>query len=126
MLPMLTPRSTTFVVLAILTLGFAGNSPAQDAARGAALLAEARKALGGAEKLAAVSTLEMKSDFKRLIGQTTVEGELEIRLGLPDKLRRDEDTSLPGGGPAILRTEVLNGSEVWEENSGGAGVFVRR
>ena len=102
------------------------QAAAQDAARGAALLAEARTALGGADKLSAVKTIEMKSDFKRSLGQNTMEGELELRLALPDKLRRDEDTSLPGGGPAIVRTEVLNGSQVWEENSGNAGMFMRR
>ena len=101
------------LVVAVLSLVFAGGAHAQDAAKGASLLAEARKALGGEDKLRAVKTLEMKGDFKRAAGQNTVEGDLEIRIERPDKMRRDEDLSLPGGGPAIVRTEVLNGADVW-------------
>ena len=109
------------LVAAVVSLAFAGSAHAQDAAKGAALLAEARKVLGGEDKLAEVKTLDMKSDFKRSAGRNTIEGELEIRIDRPDKMRRDEDLSLPGGGPAIVRTEVLNGTEVWDENSGAAG-----
>lgn len=105
----------------LVALAITGGVQAQDAAKGASLLAEAKKAVGGEDKLRAVKALDMKGDFKRAGGQNTVEGELEIRLELPDKLRRDEDTSLPGGGPAIVRTEVLNGTQVWDENSGGGG-----
>jgi len=96
---------------------------AQDAARGASLLAEARKAVGGEDRLRAVKTLQVRGDFKRTAGQNTVEGELDLRLEPPSRLRRDEDTSLPGGGPAIIRTEVLNGTDAWDENTGGGGNF---
>jgi hypothetical protein len=109
------------VVVAALSLAFAGSARAQDAAKGASLLGEARKALGGEDKLRAVKTLDLKGDFKRAAGQNTIEGDLEIRIERPDKMRRDEDLSPPGGGPAIVRTEVLNGADVWDENSGGGG-----
>lgn len=92
---------------------------AQDLAKGATLLADARRAVGGESRLAAVKTLDVQGDFRRTAGQRTIEGELQIRVERPDKLRRDEDLSLPGGGPAIVRTEVLNGTTVWDENSGG-------
>jgi hypothetical protein len=101
----------------------AKDAGAGDAAKGAALLADARKAVGGDERLRAVKTLDVKGDFTRVAGQTNISGELEVRIELPDKLRRDEDLSPPGGGPAIVRTEVLNGSSVWEEASGGGGGF---
>ena len=52
-------------------------------------MAEARKALGGDDRLAAVKTLDVRGDFKRATGQNTVEGELQIRVERPDKLRRD-------------------------------------
>ena len=94
-----------------------------DTAKGAALLAEARKAVGGDERLRAVKTLDVKGDFTRVAGQTNISGELEVRIELPDKLRRDEDLSPPGGGPAIVRTEVLNGSSVWDEATGGGAFF---
>ena len=114
-------RHSRTLVIAVLSLAFAGSAQAQDAAKGASLLAEARTALGGEDKLRAVKTLEVKSDFKRAAGQNTLEGEMEIRIERPGKMRRDEDLSLPGGGPAIVRTEVLNGANVWDENSGSAG-----
>ncbi|MBI2188730.1 MAG: hypothetical protein HYU37_16655 [Acidobacteria bacterium] len=116
--------------LAIVLLGCASSAGLQaqaaveDAAKGAALLADARQALGGEPRLAAVKALDVRGEFKRLVAQTTIEGELQIRIERPDKWRRDEDLSPPGGGPAIIRTEVLNGSTVWEENSGRGGFFV--
>ncbi|MEQ1757752.1 MAG: hypothetical protein ABL986_05495, partial [Vicinamibacterales bacterium] len=96
-----------------------------DAAKGASVLAEARTALGG-DKLAAVKALQMKGSFKRTAGNNQLEGDLEITLQLPDKMKRVEDTSAPGGGPALVSTQVLNGNEVWDENTGrggGAGGF---
>ena len=109
---------------AIMSIGLSTGLSGQDGPKGMALLAEARKAVGGDDRLAAVKALDVRGDFKRIAGQATVEGELQIRIELPDKLRRDEDLSPPGGGPAIVRTEVLNGTTVWEENSAG-GAFVR-
>lgn len=109
------------IVVAALVLASGGRAYAQDAARGAALIADARKALGGDEKIRAVKTLQAKGDFKRTAGQNTISGELQVQLALPDKLRRDEDVSPPGGGPVIVRTQVLNGAEIWDENSGGGG-----
>jgi len=114
------------VLCAAAIAGVASTVAAQDASKGAALLADARRALGGEEKLRAIKTLDVRGDFKRAAGQTTVEGELQVRLEPPDKLRRDEDLSLPGGGPAIIRTEVLNGATVWEDTNGGGGAFVAR
>lgn len=112
------------MVLSAAILSWAAGLDAQDAAKGTALLAEARQAVGGDERLRAVKTLDVRGEFKRVAGQTTIDGELHVRIALPDKLRRDEDLSPPGGGPAIIRTEVLNGSTVWEENSGRGGFFV--
>ena len=114
-------RHSRSLVIVILLLASAGDAYAQDAAKGASLLSEARAALGGEDKLRDVKTLEMKSDFKRTAGQNILGGELEIRIERPGKMRRDEDLSLPGGGPAIVRTEVLNGADVWDENSGAGG-----
>ena len=114
-----------FVTVAMISAASTA-AVAQDTAKGAALLGEARRALGGEEKLRTVKTLDVRGDFKRVAGQTTIDGELQVRLETPDKLRRDEDLSLPGGGPAVVRTEVLNGSTVWEDVSGGGGAFVGR
>jgi hypothetical protein len=126
MMQRMTHMTFATVLVSALVLGWASEGLAQDAARGAALLAQARKALGGDEKLRAVKTLRAAGDFKRSAGQNTIQGELEILLELPGKLRRNEDLSLPGGGPAIIRTEVLNGTEVWDESTGNANFVFRR
>lgn len=94
---------------------------AQDANKGAALLAEVRAAVGGAARLDAVKSLDVRGEFRRMAGQNTISGELQVRIERPGKFRRDEDLTLPGGGPAVVRTEVLNGTDVWDENSGGPG-----
>lgn len=112
-------KRVALVMAAAALCAAAPAADAQDAERGAALLAQARNAIGGEARLGAVKTLDVQGDFKRMAGQTTIEGELQVRVERPDKLRRDEDLSLPGGGPAIVRTEVLNGAAVWDENSGG-------
>jgi hypothetical protein len=116
----------TLIVLVVLSIAPGVEGQTKDPDKGAALLAEARRALGGEEGLRAIKTLDVRGDFKRLAGQTTIEGELQVRLELPDKLRRDEDLSPPGGGPAIVRTEVLNGAMVWDENSGGGRMIFGR
>ena len=113
-------------VIGLVCCGLSNHVTAQDAAKGAALLADARRAIGGEDRVAGVKTLDVRGDFKRVAGQTTIQGELQVRIERPDKLRRDEDLSPPGGGPAIIRTEVLNGTTVWDENSGGGGFFVRQ
>lgn len=123
----MTCRSLAATVLCATVFTFsAPGARAQDAARGAVLLADARTAIGGDDRLRAVRTLDVRGDFRRIAGQTTIEGELQVRIERPDKLRRDEDLSPPGGGPAIIRTEVLNGTAVWEENSGRGGFFLGR
>jgi hypothetical protein len=126
MRPFVSPRVTAFfAALAMLTLGSIGSAQTEDAAKGAALLADARKALGGEDKLAAVKRLQVKGEMRRGQGNITLEGDTEVFLELPDKFRRNESLSLGPGGPGIDRVEVLNGSDVWEENSGGGGRFGR-
>src|SRR5918996_5040224 len=95
----------------------------QDAvARAAEVLSDARKALGGEEKLRSVQTLQASGDLRRSMGDMQLEGELELLLEAPDKLRRNESIGMPGGG-TMVRTEVLNGMDVWDDSGqrGGMG-----
>src|SRR5688572_6834358 len=108
-------------VMAVLMPGSIGSAQTEDPARGASLLAEARKALGGEDKLAAVKRLQVKGEMRRGQGNLTLEGDTEVFLELPDKFRRNESLSLGPGGPGIDRVEVLNGNDLWDENSGGGG-----
>src|SRR6187402_1485273 len=91
---------------------------AADAPKGAALLAEARKAIGGEDKLRAVKTLQSEGVYKRTAGNNTQEGDVEVLIELPDKYRRNE-LSGTAGGPTQERVEVLNGQDVWDINAQG-------
>jgi len=115
-------RRTLALALALVAflLGTAAMAWAQDAEKGAALLAEARKAIGGEDKLRAVKTLQSTGTFKRSAGNNTQEGDVEVFLQLPDKYRRNELTGF-AGGPTQERVEVLNGQDVWDINAAGGG-----
>lgn len=91
---------------------------AEDAQKGAALLADARKAIGGEDKLRAVKTLQSKGVYKRTAGNNTQEGDVEVLIELPDKYRRNELSGV-AGGPTQERVEVLNGQDVWDINAQG-------
>jgi hypothetical protein len=120
-------RMVSVLVAGILGIGLATTSLAQteDMAKGAALLAEARKAVGGDDKLAAVKRLQVKGEMKRGQGNLTLDGDTEVFLEPPDKFRRNESLTIGPGGPGIDRVEVLNGTDIWDENSGGGGRFGR-
>src|SRR5262245_46862949 len=91
---------------------------AQDAAKGGMLMAEARKALGGEDKLAAIKRLQASGTFLRSTGpDQIVDGDFDVFLELPDKYRRDEITGFAGAN--VERTEALNGTDVWDDSSGG-------
>jgi hypothetical protein len=113
-----TMKHTLFVAVLL-----AAASPAfAQADRAASVLADARAALGGEEKLRAVKSLEAIGEFRRSFGEAQMDGEIEILLETPDKLRRNEDINMPGGG-LMTRTEVLNGADVWDDSGqrGGMG-----
>ena len=105
--------------LAVLALGSIVSAQTEDTAKGASLLAEARKALGGEDKLAAVKRLQVKGEMRRGQGNLNLEGDSEVFLEPPDKFRRNESLTLGPGGPGIDRVEVLNGNDIWDENNGG-------
>jgi hypothetical protein len=111
--------------LAVLALTSTTSGQTEDTAKGATLLAEARKAVGGEDKLAAIKRLQVKGEMRRGQGNLTLEGDTEVFLELPDRFRRNESLSLGPGGPGIDRVEVLNGNDIWDENNGGGGRFGR-
>lgn len=113
-------------VCVLTSLGLFGSvasaGQTEDPARGVSLLAEARKAVGGEDKLADVKRIQIKGTMRRGQGNLTLEGDSEIFLEPPDKFRRNESLSIGLGGPSIDRIEILNGSEVIDENTGGRSV----
>src|SRR3954470_19078643 len=104
-------------VVVIATLTASHYAHAQDAAKGASLLAEARKAIGGDDKLAAVKRLQVSGAFLRSTGpDQVIDGDFDLLVELPDKYRRNEITGFAGAN--IERSEALNGTEVWDNSSG--------
>jgi hypothetical protein len=115
--------ATLILVAAAATASHPLEGVAQDAAgRAAAVLADARKALGGEERLTKVTALQASGEFRRSMGEMQMDGELELLLERPGKLRRNEDLNMPGGA-MMTRTEVLNGDDVWDDSGqrGGMG-----
>lgn len=123
MRPMHKHIASMLILVAAAAVAHPFEGLAQDAAsRAAAVLADARQALGGDEKLRAVKTLQAAGDYRRVMGEMQMEGEVELFLEPPGKLRRNEAMGVPGGA-TMVRTEVLNGDEVWDDSSqrGGMG-----
>src|SRR5687767_2196188 len=78
--------------------GFETRVDGQDAEKGASLLAEARKAIGGEDRLRALKTVQANGTFKRVGGgNNTVEGDFEIFIETPSRYRRNETTGAAGG-----------------------------
>jgi hypothetical protein len=82
----------------------AAQAPAQspgpklDPVKAEAVLAEARKALGG-EKLTAVKTLVLSGQTRKLQGNNLVPVEFEIDIELPDKYVRKDEIPAQENGP---------------------------
>ena len=125
---MTTRAALSSVALVALLAGSSGHLAAQSADtqkadvakadKGMALMAEARKAIGGEDKLRGVKTVQVNGKFKRTGGANTLEGDFEVFIETPGKYKRHEETGT-AGGPIGERTEVLNGNETWDETSNG-------
>jgi hypothetical protein len=120
---MRTLRVATAVMLTTLVPGVqtatAGQQPEELKAND--VLAEARKALGGEDKLASVKKLQITGTTRRANGNFNLEGDTEIFLELPGKFRRNESLTIGVGGSSMDRTDILNGSEFSSEVSGDFG-----
>ena len=93
------------------------------------IIAGARKALGGEDKVAGLKTLTAEGPFRRSMGGRDMEGTVMVTLARPDKMHRLEEIAMGGmvGGPVIERTMVLSGAVAWEDtqNRGGMGGGMR-
>jgi hypothetical protein len=116
------PFITLFAALLAITT--ASISAGDD--RAVELLIAARAALGG-PKLDAVTALEATGEYRRMLGEREMDGDVKIELAVPDRIKRTEEMGFPGG-PTITRVTALNGSEYWDEtsNRGGGGRFMSR
>jgi hypothetical protein len=89
------------------------------------LLASMRQALGGG-KVEGVKTLSASGEFRRMMGEREINGDLTIEMIAPDRFKRTEDMGIPGG-PTFSRVTAVNGADVWEDstNRGGGPGFMR-
>ena len=109
------------VVAAVSVSVYAGQAPAPAPAKNNAatatlaqsILSDARKALGGEDKLAAIKTLEIKGIARRGATDVNLEGDLTISVEMPTKYLRKESIIL--GNAAIDIVEGLNGAQAWQE-----------
>jgi hypothetical protein len=87
------------------------GTPVHDTAKAAEVLAEARNAIGGEDKLRAVQRLELKGKAVRLMSSSVVEGDFEVQIDLPGKYRRKEAIRVPqnDGEWAVDWLQILNG-----------------
>ena len=106
------------IATSAIVLSLASPVYAQDAPRGAALLAEARSALGGEQRLAGVRTLQVTGTFRRVVNDNDTEGDFEVFIELPDNFLRSEKTGTPGQ-PSTEVIEALIGGEVRDVVQGG-------
>lgn len=104
-------------------------TPLQAADRVADVVAQARKALGGDDKVAALQGLSAEGPFRRTMGGRDLEGTLSLIIVRPDRMHRSEEMAMGGmvGGPTIERTSVLAGTSAWDDmaNRGGMGGGMR-
>ena len=107
------------VAVAVAASVYAGQT--QDpVAKAASILAEARKAIGGDEKLAAIKTLEIKGTARRGATDVNLEGDMTISVERPGKYLRKESIILGNAGIEIV--EGLNGTEAWSEQKMSGGM----
>jgi hypothetical protein len=76
--------------------------------RAAALLAQARAALGGEKNLTRVQGLTCTGSYERTLGDRQLSGELTLDLQLPDRMLRTE-TMNPIGDTTIVVEQGING-----------------
>lgn len=99
-------RAWIFVLVVSLTA--VRLSTAEEDAQAAALLAQARAALGSEQALARVRGLSASGTVQRAAGAARIEGELSLQIELPDKMLRSDSIS-PAGDMTVVTEQGING-----------------
>ena len=108
-----TPWSTVAAAVAALSFTLHGQAP--DAAK---VLADARAALGGDDKLSAVRTFVATGRTRQVRGNNLVPIEFEINCELPDKFVRKDEIPAQDTDPTTLG---FKGDELIQFPAPGAG-----
>ncbi|HWS55576.1 MAG TPA: hypothetical protein VN228_15665 [Pyrinomonadaceae bacterium] len=114
-------RSLFVLAFALAGWGHAAGGAGAATSRAEEVLAKARAAVGGAEKVRGVRGLTIKGKYRRVIGERDTSGENEVDLLLPDKFMRTESFAIPGMGTSVSNTRALNGAEFWSDGGGRRG-----
>jgi hypothetical protein len=102
--------STLTSVLSALLLTLAGLvAQAGGDTKAAALLTQARTALGGEQAIARVRSLSCAGTVQRLAGDRQIGGELTLELALPDKMLRTDSVSPMGDAALVVTDQGING-----------------
>ena len=118
------------LMVSLISLGmmFGGLIAGADGdAKTAALLKQARAALGGESKLAKVQGLSATGTLARELGDRQLTGELTIDLQLPDKMVRTDSMS-PMGDSTIVILNGINGDALLRNSktlNAGPGMMIR-
>ena len=118
------------LMVSLISLGmmFGGLIAGADGdAKTAALLKQARAALGGESKLAKVQGLSATGTLARELGDRQLTGELTIDLQLPDKMVRTDSMS-PMGDATIVILNGINGDALLRNSktlNAGPGMMIR-
>ena len=97
-----------------------------DDARAQELLKQARTAIGGEDALQKIQSLDIKGEYRRVVGEREMAGDREISISLPDKYLVEDAMSMGGLSTAIINSRGLNGERAWMGSSGGGGGMVFR
>ena len=110
------------MMLGSLLAGAEGDTKA------AALLDQARAALGGGSKLSKVQGLSATGTLAREMGDRQVTGELTIDVQLPDKMVRTDSMSPMGDATIVLMSGVSGDTLIRNSKTlnAGPGLMVRR
>ena len=113
--------STLFISSFVLTLAALAATPitTNDAARAEETLRQARKAVGGEEKLGAVQSLIARGKYRRVFGERETSGERELSFQFPDKFLVADTFAVGGLNTAATTSKGLNGTEAWQGGRGG-------
>ena len=116
-------RAVRLILALPLALSLQAGAAAAADEKADELLAAMRQALGN--KVEAVKTLSATGEFRRMMGDREMNGDLTIEMIAPDRFKRTEDMGIPGG-PTFSRVVALNGAEFWEDSTnrgGGPGMM---
>jgi hypothetical protein len=120
-----TVTAAVLSIVALVGVDRVVPTPLEAADRVAEVLAAAKKALGGEDKLAVVKGLSAEGPFRRSMGVRDMEGTVSLLIVRPDKFKRVEEMQIGGmvGGPSIERTSTLAGAKAWDDtqNRGAMG-----